>query len=317
MIRLGILIYLLLLFAHTAATAQSNEPKLAKLSEHFSKENGFDIISGEVKNITQQKLTNVQVVTTLYDRNHSVIKISDALIEYNPILPGQTSPYRTITTDNPAITTEVTTFKFLLGGKIETTLATHNSSSKGSRTSQTDHEELAYEANARQSLPATQQYRIALMKRGYIGRYIRSVETDADSSNNGKVSVTVTPAFSQLPNSQRLYLRREIEKIWIDVYRSKDTPYAEVVAASSEPASEGTSNPVREDREYRTAIAKRGYLSRYVRSVEPVEEEGIERIIVTPAFKRLSKDKQLSIQREVRKLWIDIYNGSNFPCVSA
>ena len=42
------------------------------------------------------------------------------LIEYNPVLSEQTSPFEVITTDNPAIARYQISFKFLLGNTIPT-----------------------------------------------------------------------------------------------------------------------------------------------------------------------------------------------------
>ena len=41
---------------------------------------------------------------------------SDALIEYNPILPGQISPFKVMVTENPSMRKAGVEFKSLLGG---------------------------------------------------------------------------------------------------------------------------------------------------------------------------------------------------------
>jgi hypothetical protein len=63
-------------------------------------------------------LKNVAVVATWYDKDGNFIKTDDALIDYNPILPGQTSPFKTITSGNPAMSRYTVEFKHLLGGTI-------------------------------------------------------------------------------------------------------------------------------------------------------------------------------------------------------
>jgi len=40
------------------------------------------------------------------------------LIDFDPILPGQTSPFKVLTTHNPAITKGSISFKYILGAQI-------------------------------------------------------------------------------------------------------------------------------------------------------------------------------------------------------
>lgn len=75
-------------------------------------------MSGEVKNISGSRLENVLAVVSYYTEDDTFVKSADALIDYNPILSGQTSPFEVITTDNPAITRFRISFKFLFGGTI-------------------------------------------------------------------------------------------------------------------------------------------------------------------------------------------------------
>ena len=83
---------------------------------------GYVKAEGQVKNISDKSLRNVTAVVTFSDKSGGFITSSDAMIDYNPILPGQTSPFSVIETDNPAMhtgTAEVE-FKFLMGGTIPT-----------------------------------------------------------------------------------------------------------------------------------------------------------------------------------------------------
>lgn len=73
---------------------------------------------GQVKNISDRSLRNVEVLVTFYDKNGTFITASDALIEFNPILPGQTSPFRAMETYNPAMAKATIEFKFLMGETI-------------------------------------------------------------------------------------------------------------------------------------------------------------------------------------------------------
>jgi hypothetical protein len=71
-----------------------------------------------VKKISGQSLRNVQAVVTYRDRAGNFITSDDALIEYNPILAGQTSPFKVLTTQNPEMRTAFIEFKELMGGTI-------------------------------------------------------------------------------------------------------------------------------------------------------------------------------------------------------
>jgi len=92
--------------------------KLEILSSHWSKSYGWAIYEGQVKNISSSKLENVQAIVTWYDKNGNMITSSSALIEYNPILPGQTSPFKVMKTYNPAMEKAGVEFSHLMGGKI-------------------------------------------------------------------------------------------------------------------------------------------------------------------------------------------------------
>lgn len=109
----------------TATPAPTSTPdrsmyKLELLSARGVKEYGFVTVEGQVKNISSQSLRNVMVMIEWYTDSGDFVKSDDALIEYNPILPGQTSPFKSITTDNPAMTRYRVSFKEMFGGQIPT-----------------------------------------------------------------------------------------------------------------------------------------------------------------------------------------------------
>jgi len=80
------------------------------------------MVSGslERRNISGEKMENVMAVGEFYDENDNFIKSAEALIEYNPILPGQSSPFSVLTTDNPVIKNGKIVFKAFWGGTIPT-----------------------------------------------------------------------------------------------------------------------------------------------------------------------------------------------------
>lgn len=81
---------------------------------------GFRECEGFVKNVASQALEDIEVVVTWVDEQGTPYSSDDALIDYNPLLPGQESPWTTIGTYNPALTRFRVQFKELLGGTILT-----------------------------------------------------------------------------------------------------------------------------------------------------------------------------------------------------
>jgi hypothetical protein len=90
--------------------------------QHFSwgesEYGGVATLSGSVKNITNEKLEDVEVVGLFYDKNEELITSNDVLIPYNPILPGQISPFEVMVPWNPAMRRANIEFKELMGGTI-------------------------------------------------------------------------------------------------------------------------------------------------------------------------------------------------------
>lgn len=99
---------------------KQEEAKLELQSMRVYKEYSFAHIDGMVKNISGEKMENVMAVGEFYDANDNFIKSAEALIEYNPILPGQSSPFSVLTTDNPEIKNGKIVFKAFWGGTIST-----------------------------------------------------------------------------------------------------------------------------------------------------------------------------------------------------
>lgn len=96
------------------------EDQLELLSFRCYEEYGYFIIEGEVKNISSESLKSVEAVGTTYTETGEFVKSSEALIEYDPILPGQTSPFKVMMTTNPAITKCNVGFKEFWGTTIPT-----------------------------------------------------------------------------------------------------------------------------------------------------------------------------------------------------
>lgn len=94
--------------------------KLELRSSSWSIGHGYAIYEGQVKNISGAKLENVQAVVSWSDGSGNMITSSSAMIEYNPILPGQSSPFKVMKTYNPAMSGASVEFSELMGGTIKT-----------------------------------------------------------------------------------------------------------------------------------------------------------------------------------------------------
>jgi hypothetical protein len=102
----------------TPGPAAPAGPDLALLSSRGYEESTYFMVEGQVKNLSNRPLENVEAVTTWYDKDGGFIKTADALIDFNPILPGQTSTFKTLTPGNPAMTKFSVEFKNLFGPSI-------------------------------------------------------------------------------------------------------------------------------------------------------------------------------------------------------
>jgi hypothetical protein len=96
-------------------------PQLRLLRDHGTMgEYGYNSVEGQVKNITSESLENVEAVVTWYTSGGEFISSDSALIEYNPLLPDQVSPFKVMARANPKMKRYGVEFKFLMGGSIDT-----------------------------------------------------------------------------------------------------------------------------------------------------------------------------------------------------
>jgi len=89
---------------------------------HWCQESGYAIATGRVTNISSVPLDNVMAVVEFEAKDGSLITSSDSMIDYQPILPGQSSPFTVMETWNPAMAkgTAGVSFKTVLGEPIGT-----------------------------------------------------------------------------------------------------------------------------------------------------------------------------------------------------
>ena len=112
------LVYLIFLKNYSETIATTQPPLLKLKSWNCGKEFGFIFAKGEVKNVSGRKLDNVLVIATFSTKSGEHVKTEHALLEYNPILSNQTSPFVVGGTDNPQITECNLNFKYFSGGTI-------------------------------------------------------------------------------------------------------------------------------------------------------------------------------------------------------
>jgi hypothetical protein len=90
------------------------------VSASCGKQYGFIKCEGFVENISGERMENIEAVALFYDESGTPISSDSALIDYDPLLPGQQSPWSVIGTENPAITKWRIEFKEFWGGTILT-----------------------------------------------------------------------------------------------------------------------------------------------------------------------------------------------------
>lgn len=61
----------------------------------------YDRVEGLVTNNTSQPIRSIVAEARFYDANDNFVHSDDALIDYNPLLPGQSSPFDVIVRRNP------------------------------------------------------------------------------------------------------------------------------------------------------------------------------------------------------------------------
>jgi hypothetical protein len=95
---------------------RSAGPQLRLLSKSSIVKFGYVTVEGEVQNISGERIWDVQAVATHYGGDGQFIKSEVALIENDPLLPDQISPYKVMTLHDQAMTTFTVAFKRSTGG---------------------------------------------------------------------------------------------------------------------------------------------------------------------------------------------------------
>jgi len=101
-----------------SATGDDANYRLELVSWRWYTEFGYVHVVGQVKNISDEPLKNVEALATFYASDDTLVTSDSSLIEYSPILPGQTSPFNVMERTNPAIKKVGIEFKTLFGRTI-------------------------------------------------------------------------------------------------------------------------------------------------------------------------------------------------------
>ena len=100
------------------STGKAGAQQLEVKSWRCEEENGYIFVHGEVRNVTNEPLKHVMVVGIFHEKDGTFVKSADALVEYDPLLAGQSSPFKAGTTHNPLIKSCDIGFKTMLGGQL-------------------------------------------------------------------------------------------------------------------------------------------------------------------------------------------------------
>lgn len=93
-------------------------PELKIKSWRCDIEENYTYVRGEVKNLTDQKIEHVLAVATYKNKAGELVKSDDALLDFDPLMPGQTSPFKVITRNNPEITNCELSFATMRGRQL-------------------------------------------------------------------------------------------------------------------------------------------------------------------------------------------------------
>lgn len=106
-------------YQSSQASAERPTMKLSLISTNSYFEAGYAIVEGQVKNTGNEKIDNIEVIVTWKTKEGEFIKSDSAMIDYDPIMGQQTSPFKVLTTRNPKMLRYEIDFKQALGGSID------------------------------------------------------------------------------------------------------------------------------------------------------------------------------------------------------
>ena len=104
----------------SGGTISQSSPDLVLLSSSGSDSYGYHQVTGEVQNISGRSLRNVEAVISWYSDSGQFVTTDSSLIEFNPLLQGQTSPFKVMTRSNPEMKKFTVAFKQFGGATLQT-----------------------------------------------------------------------------------------------------------------------------------------------------------------------------------------------------
>ena len=85
----------------------------------WSVEHGYVTVEGQVGNISGRKLQNVEALAQFYTADKTFVTSDTGLVEYNPLMPGQVSPFKVMLPHNPMMKTANISFKIMWGDALD------------------------------------------------------------------------------------------------------------------------------------------------------------------------------------------------------
>lgn len=94
-------------------------PQLALLSSRGgSSSSAYYKVEGEVRNISSEPIRSIVAVATWYDKADQFISSDSGLVAFDPLMPGQTSPYSVLIRSNPLMHQYGVAFKTMGGEEL-------------------------------------------------------------------------------------------------------------------------------------------------------------------------------------------------------
>jgi len=93
-------------------------PRLALISSSCNESYGYDECNGFVRNLTNTSMSSVEAVIIWLDASGTPQKSESALIDFDPLLSNQQSPWKVIGKHNPELTRYKVVFKTFGGSTI-------------------------------------------------------------------------------------------------------------------------------------------------------------------------------------------------------
>jgi len=103
----------------TSGTSAPSDLVLISSREYESASAGFHYVEGQVKNVADTPFRDVMAVVTWTDNEGNAVRSDTAVIHFNPILPGQTSAFKTVSRSDPAMSGYSVAFKTRSGDILE------------------------------------------------------------------------------------------------------------------------------------------------------------------------------------------------------